>query len=66
MSDELDRIDCMKCRHFYVTWDRKFPKGCRAMGFKSREIPSLAVFRSSGVQCLRFEAKTREGQGSGT
>ncbi|MCA1320356.1 hypothetical protein LC085_10590 [Bacillus tianshenii] len=54
---EQKRIDCLKCRHYYVTWDAKFPKGCRAFGFKTNQLPSLAVFRSSGSPCMKFEKK---------
>ncbi len=54
---EQERIDCFMCRHFYVTWDRNFPKGCRAMGFKTREMPSVTVLKSSGQECLRYEPK---------
>ncbi|PLS18393.1 uracil-DNA glycosylase [Bacillus sp. M6-12] len=51
------RINCMKCRHYYVTWDPKFPKGCRAFQFKTARLPSLEVLRSSGRPCLKFDAK---------
>jgi len=47
----------MQCRHFYVTWDKKYPKGCRIMGFKCKEMPSIVVVKSSGKQCLLFEVK---------
>lgn len=57
---QSSRIDCLKCRHFYITWDELFPKGCKALGFKSRELPSLAVFRSSGMECQLFEPKGRK------
>jgi hypothetical protein len=57
VAAERERIDCFTCRHFYVTWDRNFPKGCRAMGFKTREMPSVAVFKNSGEDCLRYEPK---------
>jgi hypothetical protein len=56
MSDN-QRIDCMKCCYFYVTWDPKFPKGCKAYGFKSQTMPSLTVLSSSGLPCLQFEPK---------
>ncbi|RKP58038.1 uracil-DNA glycosylase [Cohnella endophytica] len=56
MSDN-ERVDCMKCRHFYVTWDPKFPKGCKAFGFKSPTMPSIAVRNSSGKACFNFEPK---------
>lgn len=52
------KIDCFKCKYFYVTWDRNHPKGCRAFQFKTRQMPSLEVFLASGHPCLRFEKKT--------
>jgi len=57
MSAGKEKIDCFRCKHFYITWDERHPKGCRAMGFKSREIPSVVVLRSSGMDCLRYEKK---------
>ncbi|MHB8765640.1 MAG: uracil-DNA glycosylase [Deferrisomatales bacterium] len=45
---------CFRCRHFYVTWDPTFPRGCRALGFKSRELPCDAVRGASGAECLHF------------
>ncbi|MFC4601230.1 uracil-DNA glycosylase [Cohnella hongkongensis] len=59
---ETRRVDCMKCRHFYVTWDPNFPKGCRSFGFKSHTLPSLAVLSSSGKPCLSFEPKPDKGR----
>jgi len=60
MSD-TQRIDCMKCRHYYVTWDPNYPKGCRAFGFKSHAMPSIAVRSSSGKPCMSFESKSDNG-----
>ena len=57
MAAGIGKIDCFQCRHFYITWDQKHPKGCKAMGFKSVEMPSVVVLRSSGVECLRYERK---------
>ncbi|WP_456431016.1 uracil-DNA glycosylase [Thermosulfuriphilus sp.] len=48
---------CLKCRHYYLTWDPRFPHGCRAFGFKAAGPPSQLVFKSSGVSCQLFEAK---------
>jgi len=52
-----ESIDCTKCIHFYITWDKDYPRGCRAMGFKCKEIPSAMVYQASGFECLRFEEK---------
>nr|WP_139999438.1 uracil-DNA glycosylase [Paenibacillus paridis] len=51
------RINCLKCKHYYITWDPKSPKGCKAFGFKSSAMPSIAVFASSGKPCMNFEHK---------
>lgn len=52
-------IDCHKCRYYYVTWDKRTPHGCRAMSFKSKVLPSVAVFRSSGMPCQMFTQRNR-------
>jgi len=49
--------NCNKCEHYYVTWEKNFPCGCRSMGFKSRELPSIAVRKNSGMDCLQFKLK---------
>lgn len=49
---------CIDCKHYYVTWDKDFPAGCRAMGFKSRESPADVTRQASGLDCLSFQAKT--------
>jgi len=52
-------IDCHKCKHYYVTWDKHFPHGCKAMEFKSKQLPSIVVFVSSNIECLVFKKKKR-------
>jgi len=51
------RIDCHKCRHYFITWEPSNPHGCRAMGFKSRQLPSAVVYQYSGEQCQAFQLK---------
>ncbi len=50
-------IDCRKCRYFYITWNPKFPYGCKSFGMKTKQIPSKEVYISSGKECLKFEKK---------
>lgn len=57
MERKTSKTACLKCRHFYVTWDEFFPRGCKALSFKSREVPSKVVFDSSGIECQKFEPK---------
>ncbi|MBU1193863.1 MAG: uracil-DNA glycosylase [Proteobacteria bacterium] len=51
------RRNCFKCKFFYITWDPKHPNGCRAMGFKTRQLPSVLVFASSGKPCALYQEK---------
>lgn len=46
---------CVRCRHFFVTWEQPRSKGCRAYGFKSERYPSLVVLEASGSECRQFE-----------
>ena len=51
------KVTCYGCRHYYVTWDNRRPYGCRVLGFKSKILPSIMVYRSSGTPCLYYKAK---------
>jgi len=53
------RKNCRKCKHYYITWDAKFPYGCRLFGIKSKQIPSVVVYKSSGKVCQGFEEKKK-------
>ncbi len=50
-------VNCRKCKHFYITWNKKFPYGCRIIGFKSRKLPSMEVKMTSGIDCKKFSKK---------
>ncbi len=50
-------LNCFKCRHLFITHKPEHPYGCHAMGFKSKQIPSLVVKRDSGMDCQLFSAK---------
>jgi len=53
-------VDCFECEHFYVTWEVAHPRGCRAFGFKTPNIPSYDVLEASGQPCLKFTQKVRD------
>jgi hypothetical protein len=52
-------INCRHCRHYYLTWEARNPYGCRAMGFKSPQLPSAVVRRNSGLDCQVFAPKKK-------
>ena len=50
-------IDCNSCAHFFITWNKRFPFGCRAMGFMSANSPNKDVFEVEGRDCLAYKDK---------
>ena len=48
---------CIGCTHYYITWDKNFPKGCKGFGFKSRNMPCIVVKESSGETCKMYVPK---------
>ncbi len=55
----MQRINCRICQHYFVTWEKQRPHGCRAYGFKSPNIPSQVVQRTTGEPCGFFTPKPR-------
>lgn len=51
------RINCLKCKHFFVTWNPQSSKGCKAYGFESNQIPSVVVALETKKECLLFQQK---------
>ncbi len=49
--------DCNSCAHFFITWNKKFPYGCRAIGFMSSNLPNKDVLEVEGRDCLAFTQK---------
>jgi hypothetical protein len=49
--------NCLRCAHYFITYNLRRPYGCRAMGFTSRRNPARVVFESSGMHCQMFHAK---------
>jgi hypothetical protein len=54
---EKNQIECRQCQYYYITFDKNFPYGCRAFGFKSPVKPCLEVRKASGSECLEFQLK---------
>jgi len=50
-------INCRKCNNYFITWDKKFPYGCKALNFKTTRLPSIDVKINSGLPCMLFKEK---------
>lgn len=59
MTGEINT--CKGCIHFFVTYDPRFPYGCRSMGFKSLRYPDSAVRAATGAPCQGWAAKNSPG-----
>jgi hypothetical protein len=57
---EKPKDNCLKCGHFYITWDTHFPRGCKLFGFKSKHLPSQTVYEATGNFCEHFVEKAKE------
>lgn len=52
-----DEDELFSMSFFKVTWDPQTPRACVAYGFKTKQIPSVVVKQSSGMECLKFVPK---------
>jgi hypothetical protein len=52
-------INCFSCEHFYITYETKFPYGCRKIGFKSARMPAADVYSTSEMDCALFSKKEK-------
>jgi hypothetical protein len=54
-NNPLRAPDCIKCMYFKVTWEPAYPRSCKLFGIKSRNLPSIEVFRATGRHCPSFQ-----------
>jgi hypothetical protein len=57
---EEEKVNCLKCKYYYITYDARMPYGCRLFGFKGRQVPSVSVHQSSGSSCRGFDVKDKQ------
>ena len=53
-----DNVNCRNCEHFFITWNKNFPYGCRSMEFVSKSLPCTEVYKLEGKICLAFAEKS--------
>jgi len=54
---EKEVKSCIGCMYYFVTWDKRAPKGCKYFGFKSLKMPCQVVKESSGDSCTFYQKK---------
>lgn len=54
----MSRPNCSKCKHFFVTYDPRSPRGCKAYGIQTAGVPSQIIKAANkGEDCLGFSPK---------
>jgi hypothetical protein len=53
----MNKPDCYNCTYFFVTWQAHAPRGCKAFGFKTKNLPSMEVLKISGKDCVYYTPK---------
>ena len=48
---------CLSCEHYFVTWKKNYPHGCRSFNMESKYYPSLAVIKESRLKCLYYQKR---------
>jgi len=51
---------CIKCEHYFVTYDKSVPRGCKLFNIKSKMAPTFAVKISTGLHCPAFSPKHKK------
>ena len=53
--------NCMKCKHFFMTYDQNTPRACRTYQIKSQQLPSVIVKQANGgAECMGFEPRAEK------
>ena len=55
----MNQNNCNNCAHFYVTYKKNFPYGCKAFGVISKNNPYLEIKKVSGTDCALFQKKQK-------
>ena len=47
-------VSCIRCQYYKHTWERGHQHACLLFGFKTKKLPSDAVYESSDMPCHGF------------
>ena len=50
---------CKNCSRFYITYQKKYPYGCKGFGIISKNLPYFEVKKISGTNCAMFSKKEK-------
>lgn len=55
----MSKPNCSQCRHFYITWIKNTPNGCRRFGIQCKDSPSNVIASAGMGNCQGFEEKKK-------
>ena len=53
----MEKPNCTKCKHYFITWNTRTPNGCRKFAIESKDLPSRIVHQAGMGDCQGYEAK---------
>ena len=53
----MEKPNCTKCKHYFITFEKKTPYGCRIYGIKSQDNPSKIVAAAGQGDCQGYTPK---------
>ena len=55
----MSNPNCAQCKHFYITWNKQTPNGCRRFGIQCKDSPAKIIASAGLGDCQGFEAKQK-------
>ncbi|MGE3610233.1 MAG: uracil-DNA glycosylase [Bacteriovoracaceae bacterium] len=55
----MSRPNCQKCKHFYITWNKTTPNGCRRFGIQCKDNPATIIASAGLGDCQGYEEKKK-------
>jgi hypothetical protein len=46
-----------QCNYYWVTWDPRYPRGCKLFGFRGTAMPSIMVYKATGAKCQNYSSR---------
>lgn len=53
----MSKVNCIRCIHFFSTYDPQMPRGCRKFNIKSKTMPHILVEKESNHECRGFKER---------
>lgn len=58
----MEKPNCLKCKYYYVTWEKGTPHGCKIYGIKSQNHPTQIVAAAGQGECQGYTPKAQKSE----